>query len=91
MPVIVFRICFIFGCANFTASDGVDRYDIEPSMDIVEIIIDGGSETGGADFCCFEEMLCKSYFNVLSYNCSLKQLVARIAWGTLKPEPVTKI
>ena len=43
MPVVVFRICFIFGYANFTAGDGVDRDNIEPSMDIVELMIDGGS------------------------------------------------
>ena len=46
MPVVVFRICFIFGLVNFTAGDGVDRDDIDPSMEILEIIIDGGSGSG---------------------------------------------
>ena len=53
MPVVVFRICFIFGRANFTAGDGVDRYDIDPSMDIVELMIGEGSGRGGADCYCF--------------------------------------
>ena len=51
MPVVVFRICFIFGRADFTAGDGVDRDDIEPLMDIVELIIGGGSGSGGAECC----------------------------------------
>ena len=49
MPVVVFQICSIFGRANFTAGDGVDKDDIELSMDIVELIIDGGGEGGGAE------------------------------------------
>ena len=44
--MVVFRICFIFGRANFTSGDGSDRDDIEPSMDIVELTIDGGVGAG---------------------------------------------
>ena len=51
MPVVVFRICFIFGPADFTAGNGVDRDDIEPSIDIVELMIDGGIGNVGADCC----------------------------------------
>ena len=61
MPVVVFRICFIFGRADFTAGDGVDRDDIEPLMDIVELIIDGGSGSGGAEWCCFVKTRRTSY------------------------------
>ena len=42
MPVFVFQICFIFGHVNFAAGDGADRDEIEPSMEIVELMIDGG-------------------------------------------------
>ena len=42
-----------FGRANFTAGDGLYRDDINPSMDIVELMIDGRSGSGGADCCCF--------------------------------------
>ena len=52
MPVVIFRIWFIFGHVNFTAGDGVNRDGIESSMDIVEIMIDGGIGSRGAD-CCF--------------------------------------
>ena len=51
MPVVVFQICFIFGRARFTAGDGVDRDDIEPLMDIAELMIYGGSGSGGAECC----------------------------------------
>ena len=90
MPVVIFRICFIFGGANFTAGDGVDRDDIYPSMNIVELIINGGSGSGGTDCCWFVTTWRTSCCNVLSYDCSPKKLAARIAWDTLKPEPVTK-
>ena len=43
VPVVVFQIYFIFIRANFTAGDGADRDEIEPSMEIVELMIDGGS------------------------------------------------
>ena len=90
MPVVVFRIWFIFGRANFTAGDGEDRDDKEPLTDIVKPIIDGGRGSGGADCCCFAKTRRTSCCNVLSCDCGPKKLAARIAWGTLKPDPVTK-
>ena len=59
-------------------------------MDIIEIIIDEGSGNRGADFFCFATTQQTSYCNVLSYDCGPEKLAARIAWGTLKPEHVTK-
>ena len=70
MPVVVFQICFIFGRADFTAGDRVDRDDIEPLMDIVELIIGGGSVSGGAECCCFVKTRRTSCCSVLSYNCA---------------------
>ena len=90
MPVVVFRIYFIFIRANFTASEGADRDDIEPSMDIVELIFYGESGSGGADCCCFATMRQTSCCNVSSYDCGHKKMAACIAWGTLKTKPETK-
>ena len=85
MPVFVFQICFIFGRANFTAGDGADKDDIEPSIDIVELMIDGGSGSGGSDRCFVATTRQTRCYNVLSYDCGPKKLAARITWGTLNP------
>ena len=73
VPVVVFQIYFIFIRANFTASDGADRDDIEPSMEIVELMIDGESGSEGADCCCFAMSRQTICCNVLSYDCSHKK------------------
>ena len=59
-------------------------------MDIIELMIDGGIKSGGTDWCCFAATRWTSCYKVLSCSCGPEKLAARIAWGTLKPEPATK-